>query len=167
MYVIVDTNVLVVANGKTPQASQQCVMNCSQNLREIQQGKILVLDDRWLIIKEYLKNVSSSGQPGVGDAFLKWVLTNKGNLKHCQLVPITEVSENNFSEFPKDAELKDFDPSDRKFVAVALAHLEKPPILNAVDSDWKNFEDRLAVYGIKVEFICPDSFSQTKVQNSK
>lgn len=160
MYVIVDTNVLVVANRRTPQASPQCILNCIQSLEEIRQGKILVLDDRWLMVKEYMKNVSSSGQPGIGDAFLKWILTNQGNPKRCQLVRITEVSENNFLEFPKDAALEGFDLSDRKFVAVALVHPEKPPILNAVDSDWKNLENQLARHGIKIDFLCPDSFSE-------
>lgn len=72
MYVIVDTNRPVVANGRSSQASPQCAIDCVRRLREIQQGQILVLDDGWLIVKEYMKNFSSTGQPGV-------VLTNIGN----------------------------------------------------------------------------------------
>ncbi|MBC6473672.1 MAG: hypothetical protein GDA48_13345 [Hormoscilla sp. GM102CHS1] len=69
---------------------------------------------------------------------------------------ITEISENNFQEFPQDPALADFDLSDRKFVALALAYPEKPPILNAVDSDWRNFHDRLSTHGVRVEFLCPE-----------
>ena len=159
MYVIVDTNRPVVANGRSSQASPQCVINCLRRLREIQQGQILVLDDGWLIVKEYMKNLSSTGQPGVGDAFLKWVLTNIGNPQRCQLVPITEISENNFQEFPQDPALADLYLSDRKFVALALAHPEKPPILNAVDSDWRNFHDRLSTHGVRVKFLCSELIS--------
>ena len=159
MYVIADTNVPIVANGKSPQASPDCVINCVRRLMQIQQNEILVLDDRWLIIQEYQKNLSSSGQPGVGDAFLKWVLTNQYNPKRCQRIQITEISEYNFAEFPNDPNLAGFDLSDRKFVAVAIAHPQKPPILNAVDSDWRDFRNQLASHGVQVEFICLDLLS--------
>lgn len=159
MYVIVDTNAAIVANGKSPQASPECVINCVRRLRQIQQNEILVLDDRWLIIQEYKNKLYDTGQPGVGDAFLKWVLTNQFNPQRCQRIQITELSQDNFAEFPKDPNLDRFDRSDRKFVAVAIAHPHKPPILNAVDSDWRYFRDRLATHGVEVEFICPDVFS--------
>ena len=50
----------------------------------------------------------------------------------------------------------DFDPADRKFIAVALAHPEKPPILQAVDSQWWDFRDAFRRNGVIVEFICED-----------
>ncbi|MBD2386974.1 hypothetical protein [Cylindrospermum sp. FACHB-282] len=158
MYFIVDTNVPIVANRKTPQASLQCILVCVKKLQEImtQQQHILVLDNKWLIITEYKYKLSPTGQPGVGDAFLKWVLTNQNNLSRCQLVEITPTEEKNFKEFPEDESLSGFDLSDRKFVAVALVHPEHPPILNASDSDWSHFEAALAAYGVRVEFICPE-----------
>ncbi|MBD1895773.1 hypothetical protein [Coleofasciculus sp. FACHB-129] len=156
MHVIVDTNVPIVANGHSNQASPHCVIICVEKLREIQQQHILVLDKDWLIIKEYMKNLSSKGQPGVGDAFLKWILTNQLNSNRCQLVQITPTNNGSFQEFPQDAALSGFDLSDRKFVVVALAHPDKPPILNAVDSDWRNFEAALASCGVRVEFLCPE-----------
>lgn len=159
MYVIVDTNVPVVANKKSSQASPQCVDACANKLLEIQMGKILVLDDSWLILKEYIRNLSSTGQPGAGDAFLKWVLTNRTDPNRCQFVHITEISQYNFAEFPQDEALNGFDLSDRKWVAVALVHPEKPPILNAVDSDWRDFRAQLAAHGVQVEFLCPDVLS--------
>lgn len=157
---IVDTNVPIVANGNSTQASPQCVIVCVEKLREIQQQYILVLDADWLIIKEYMANLSSKGQPGVGDAFLKWVLTNRLNPARCQLIKITPTHSGSFEEFPQDAALSGFDLSDRKFVAVALTHHEKPPIINAADSDWKNFETALATHGVKMEFLCPELMPQ-------
>lgn len=162
MPLIVDTNVPIVANEKSDQASPQCVIACVQKLREIQNQHIIVLDNNWLIIQEYKNKLSQTGQPGVGDAFLKWVLINYANPERCQKVQITPTTENSFKEFPDDPALSNFDLSDRKFVAVALAHPEKPPILNAVDSDWKNSETALAAFGVRVEFLCPESIASSK-----
>ncbi|AMW30121.1 hypothetical protein [Arthrospira platensis] len=148
MYIIADTNVVIVANGKSSQASVECVINCVRRLREIQPNEILVLDDGWLIIQEYQKKLSSSGQPGVGDAFLKWLLTNQYNPQRCERIQITAISEYNFVEFPNDPNLDGFDLSDCQFVAVAIAHPDKPPILNAVDSDWRDFSDQLATHEV-------------------
>ena len=158
---VVDTNVPIVANGKSNQASPHCVIACVQKLLEIQKQHIIVLDNNWLIIKEYKNKLSQTGQPGVGDAFLKWVLTNHANPQRCQKVQITPTTENSFEEFPDDPTLLKFDLSDRKFVAVALAHPEKPPILNATDSDWKHFETALAAFGVRVEFLCPESIASS------
>jgi len=154
--VVVDTNVPIVANKAAPQASNMCVLNCIQRLKQIRDGQILVLDNGWYILREYMNNLRSEGQPGAGDAFLKWVLTNKDNPQCCHLVPITPLL-SGFEEFPPDPDLNSFDLSDRKFVAVAIAHPEHPPILNAVDSDWWNFREPLGRWGIQVEFICPDA----------
>jgi hypothetical protein len=156
MYFIIDTNVPIVANGKTPQASLQCIRSCVQKLQEIQQKHIVVLDSKWYIVTEYKKKLSDKGQPGVGDVFLKWLLTNQNNSRCCQLVEITPTSDDNFEEFPQDESLSNFERSDRKFVAVAIVHSQHPPIVNATDSDWSNFQEALANYGVKVEFLCPE-----------
>ncbi|MBW4552647.1 MAG: hypothetical protein KME35_16290 [Aphanocapsa sp. GSE-SYN-MK-11-07L] len=158
MFVVVDTNVLIVANGRaTPQANPTCVTNCVRRLQSIRNQEVLVIDDGWHILSEYRRKVSPSGQPGVGDAFLKWVLTNQKNPNRCVDVSITPIpGEESFVEFPSDVELANFDRSDRKFVAVALTHPAKPPILNAVDSDWRDFYQPLARNGVQIEFLCPE-----------
>ena len=114
----------------------------------------LVLDNGWIILGEYLRNLRSTGEPGAGDSFLRWILMNKDD--RCDLVSITPVdgSENEFEEFPNDLALDGFDPDGRKFIAVACAHPEKPPILQAVDSQWRDFRAALRRNGIIVEFIC-------------
>ncbi|MCP4749267.1 MAG: hypothetical protein GY866_00095, partial [Proteobacteria bacterium] len=60
-----------------------------------------------------------------------------------------------YDEFPEHDGLKNFDISDRKFVAVANAHPDKPPILEATDSNWWGWKDSLAEIGITVTFLCP------------
>ena len=157
MKAIVDTNVPLVANGKADQASEDCVETCIDKLMEITQGNVkLVLDDLRRIIGEYRNKLNPGGFPGVGDAFLKWVEINWANPQQCDLVSITPIDglETNFQEFPTDPALTDFDPDDRKFIAVALAHSEKPPILQAVDNRWWHYHDALQQNGVTVDFIC-------------
>jgi hypothetical protein len=165
MKCLVDTNVAVVANHKTSQASPECIHTCASRLQQLQQKDILVLDNGWHIIGEYMKQLNQSGQPGVGDAFLKWVLTNWSNPSRCELVSITlhpgREDQNDFLEFPDDPDLGDFDRSDRKFVATALAHPEHPPILNATDTDWRDHEAALQRHGILITFLCPDMMVQS------
>ena len=163
MRVIVDTNVPLVANDDAPQASDECLLACIDQIEKIIEQGIVVIDDGWHILGEYTNNLHSGGQPGLGDAFLKWILTNLGNPAHCERVAITPAGEGtveeNYEEFPDDPALRGFDPSDRKFVAVALAHQERPPILNAVDTDWWNYRDVLQRHDVKITFICPDAMS--------
>jgi len=155
MYQIVDTNVLLVASKKAPQASLTCVLACVKYLQNLKESGILVIDSNRLIIREYENKNCGSGQPNVGDAFLKWVLTHQATSR-CEQVSITQIAENDFAEFPRSQSLEKFDPSDRKFVAVALTHHAKPAIANAVDSDWRNYEITLAEHGVRLNFLCPE-----------
>lgn len=158
--VVVDTNVVVVANGRSEQASSDCVEICGEWLEEIMRGEVnLVLDNRWIILREYMQNLRSNGAD-VGDRFLGWLLANKD--ERCDLVAITPIddSENEFQEFPDDSALDGFDPDDRKFIAVACAHPEKPPILQAVDSQWLDFRNAFRQNSVTVEFICEDDIQR-------
>ncbi len=159
MKVVVDTNVPKVANGvdASPQATQECVLACVKQIGHIHEGRnVLVLDDRWRILSEYIKELSPTGQPGLGDAFLKWVLTNHRNPRRCELVPIVEHPTRGFEEFPADPALAGFDREDRKFVAVSRAHAQHPPILNAVDTDWWHYREAFKKHNVHIEFLCPE-----------
>jgi len=154
--VVVDTNVPIVANRRAEHASLQCVLTCIRRLENVMDKGRIVLDNSWLILTEYKNHLSSSGQPGVGDAFLKWALTNRANLERCELIEITpkESDSSDFEEFPADDELHDFDLDDRKFVAVALAHPERPPVLQAVDTEWWAKRGVLERAGVQIDFLC-------------
>ena len=163
--VVVDTNVVVVANALSEQASEDCVEICAERLEEIMRDEVkLVLDDNWQILGEYAQNLHFTGND-VGDRFLLWVLRNWRNAERCDLIHITPVdgSENEFEEFPDDPALERFDPDDRKFIAVAIAHSENPPILQAVDSQWWDFRDAFRQNGVTVEFICEDDIQRLHV----
>ena len=162
MAVIVDTNVVVVANGRSEQASADCVDTCGERLEGIMRGEEkLVLDNRWIILREYMQNLRSNGAD-VGDRFLGWILANRD--ERCDLISITPVDglENAFEEFPDDPALNDFDPDDRKFIAVARAHPERPPILQAVDSQWWDFRAAFRQNGVTVAFICEDDIQRLR-----
>lgn len=161
MYRVVDTNVLIVANSQAPQASPQCVLNCLDALERIQAEGVVVIDSRWFILSEYENKVSPTGQPGPGDRFFKWVLQNLGNPNRCQQVTITCLAEHEFVEFPASDALQGFDPSDKKFVAVAWVHPQRPEIANAVDSDWWHFATALGDLGIHIDFLCSPLDRQT------
>lgn len=154
--VVMDTNVAVVAKGKSEQASPTCVLTCIEKLEQIMSGDLrLVLDENWMILEEYTQNLQRGGAD-IGSAFLKWLLIHKD--QQCDFVRITSIDglEHEFREFPDDPELKDFDPADRKFIAVACAHSDTPPILQAVDSKWWHYKDALDRNGVTVDFICED-----------
>ena len=152
---VIDTNVLIVANEKAEHASLDCLFHCVTALEEARQ-QIVVIDDGFRIFNEYQHQVSPSGQPGLGDAFLLWLLQNWANPQRCEAVTLTPNHLNSFDEFPDDPDLATFDPSDHKFVAVANASVNAPEIMNAVDSDWWHFRHILAKNKILVRFICPD-----------
>jgi len=163
--VVVDTNVPVAANRGATQADLDCVLACIKALKDIRKTKRVLVDRLGLILREYRTNLAPTGQPGTGDAFFRWLWDNQGNPQLCRHVVVTcnGNPDRSFEEFPDDVELSRFDPSDRKFVAVALASRESPPILNATDSDWKDFETQLANHGVRVKFLCSTPASRRRV----
>ncbi len=155
--VVMDTNVAIVANGKTPQASDACIKACIDRLEKIKKSEIMLIDNRRLMIEEYRQHLSHSGQPGAGDAFFKWLWNNQATLSRCRQISITPNNNDRcFDEFPDSPELANFDRSDRKFVATALASGSQPCILNASDTDWWEFRESLSHHNICIEFICPE-----------
>jgi hypothetical protein len=161
---VVDTNVPVVANGRTEQVGPHCIRACVAALEKVHDGGVVVLDDGLRVLGEYMDNLSMSGQPGVGDFFMKWVWENQAVTEHCERVTIAPRPDDpdSFEEFPQDPDLASFDRSDRKFVALALASQLDPTILNAVDSDWWDYGPALARHGVVVENLCPDHRSTAR-----
>ena len=153
--VVVDTNVPIVANGDSA-ASLDCQEACVLKLLAISRGEAKVaVDDGGLIVDEYAHKLQAGAQ-GVGHEFLKWIYTRQWDETCCDQIAISPSDELGFAEFPTAAALAKFDLSDRKFVAVAVAHGARPPILQAADAKWVGWAPALAVAGVAVEFLCPD-----------
>jgi hypothetical protein len=159
--VVVDTNVVLVANGQHPEVSPACVAECATRLEAITKGiEKFVLDYGRLIIQEYQNKTDHRTGKRSGDAFVKWALRNTANPKHVDQVLLQEHADRSFESFPDERDLKKFDPSDRKFIAVACAHAHKPAILQATDSKWLDWAEPLKQHGITVEFICQDDIAR-------
>ena len=164
---VFDTNVPKTANlainpRSIPDMLTKCVQACVAAVEHVVKKGGLVVDNGEEIFTEYRNNLSMSGQPGVGDHFMKWVHDNRWKFPQEDRVTITSKSDS-YSEFPIHDGLSDFDISDRKFVAVANAHTAKPPIIQATDSKWWGWKDTLEEVGITVEFLC-SSYVEAKYQ---
>lgn len=156
MKAVIDTNVLLVANGSHADISAPCVAECVRRLQVIQASGTVVIDDAYLIIGEYLHKNRPNAQKGAGNVFLKWLLQNSANSQRVNTVHLTERAPDSYVEFPDPVLESRFDAPDRKFAAVAYAHQGKPPIWQAADSKWLDWWPELAARGVKVDFLCPD-----------
>ena len=156
--VAVDTNVAIAANGESQQATLPCVQACRARLVAVRSRNRVLIDDGGLIFTEYRRHLSPRGQPGLGDAFFKWLWNNQANSQVCRQVAISPITHSlrAFAEFPDDPDLAGFDRMDQKFVAVVLASQELATILDATDTDWWDYREALSRHGIQVEFLCPE-----------
>jgi hypothetical protein len=124
----------------------------------------LLLDDDRLILSEYRNYLNHKGQPGAGDAFLRWFFNNRGKADLCREVPITPILHRwrQFQEFPDDEHLSNFDKADQKFVAVAVAAQNRASVLQATDHKWLNWHKSLRTHGVHVMFLCRQELQAVK-----
>ncbi len=162
---IIDTNVLVVANGRSEQASLECEMHSINRLERIiaTKDEIVLLDENREIMDEYQKHCHYSGQPGVGDMFFKFLYNHEYGTQKCRIINIKQSDGGEYVDFPQDSNLANFDRSDRKFVALSRACQCDAVIINSVDSDWLEFSDALRRNGIIIDNLC----NQTGIAKSR
>ena len=144
---VVDTNVPILANlyvdpAGIPKELEVCVLACIEAVEHVVKGR-LVIDSGDEIFDEYRRHLNMKGQPGVGNHFMRWVHDNRFSFPEEDRVTITAKG-TSYNEFPSHDGLTNFDPADRKFVAVANAHPKKPPILQGADSKGWGWQDALA-----------------------
>lgn len=155
MTVIIDTNVILVANRQHADVSEACILKCAQRLQAVMAAGRIAIDDGYRILNEYQNKTTPRVGKRPGDAFVKWLLRNNANAERCDQVKLVEHSERGFESFPDDERLARFDPPDRKFIAVACAHADHPPIAQAADSKWLDWAPALRDHCVCVEFLCP------------
>jgi hypothetical protein len=155
---VVDTNVATTANYTNADASPDCVADSARALQAVMASGHVFIDNNGLIIAEYRSNLSAKGQPGPGDAFLKWLYTHEWGGQRVTQVTITPKADDpeDFEELPSPPKGVRYDRSDRKFLAVAASHPAHPPILQSLDSKWWGWRDALASVGVIIHFLCPD-----------
>ena len=152
---VFDTNVAIVANRRDG-GSYACAAECAREILEMRRHGLLILDGKGLILAEYQRYLNISGQPGVGDVFLRWIFNNRGRADLCRTVEITDISHpwRRYDEFPDDDRLSNFDPSDQKFVAVSRAHGPLSQIFQAADHKWLAWEAPLQEQQVNVRYLC-------------
>lgn len=157
--VIVDTNVVVVANRQNQDVCEDCIDACVKFLIAAQANCIVLLDDGDEIRKEYAEALHERRPYEIGAQFLLYVYQNQFNEAHVRRIDLARHANGEFVDFPSNQQLVNFDPSDRKFAA--LARNQNTPVTNATDSDWANFLTPLNANGIQVNFLCgsdPDAW---------
>lgn len=157
---IIDTNVALLAGtpvSKIPSEELICAQKCVRFINDFlnnPESKI-VLDRDGRILREYKSVYAKLGsQPSLASAFHRWVCTRiTKDIDPMDFVELHEISQNVFKEYPDDERIKKFDPSDRKFIAVANAHQEHPAIIEGSDCKWWGIRQALEELGIKVTFM--------------
>lgn len=159
--IVLETNVLMTASGFAEQAGKECIERCIYTIEQIQQGLLtLALDASLLILSEYQENLRATPN-SLGYLFLrKWLDAHWHEVCSVDIQPVNSKA-GEFGVLQNHRrQLAHFDPSDRKFVAVALAaqvqQKTSVPILNATDSDWCEHLYALKGIGVAVEFLCPE-----------
>ncbi|MBB5075488.1 hypothetical protein [Nonomuraea endophytica] len=150
--VVIDTNVLIVSNGKAEHVTDACVNSAIEFLEHVEAHGVVVLDSSWHIFDEYEKYCSFKGQPGVGDRFFLHLHRTQADPRHVQKVEISKDDQGSYLEIPDG--LRAFDPSDHKFVAVVISDEHKSVIVNCADSDWKEAAQELKQHRIVVVELC-------------
>lgn len=156
-HVVIDTNVLAASNGLATHADGACIEACIGRLLEARRDERIVLDLNGLILGEYQRHCAPWNPQRPGDRFLQWLLQVQGDPTRCERVELVETGDpaRPVEPFPKDPDLDGFDPDDHKFVACVNASAERPHVLNAVDSDWRDYQEPLKRHGVDVQFLCP------------
>lgn len=157
-----DTNVATTANGANSGASPSCVAASARALQAVMASGHVFIDAGSRIVAEYRRNLRANGQPGPGNEFLKWILTHEWGGQRVTRVPIIPKHDDaeDFEELPTPPRGVSYDRSDRKFLAVAAAHNEHPPVLQSFDSKWWGWRDALAQIGVTIHFLCKDEIAK-------
>lgn len=158
---IIDTNVPLTAIMTDDMA---CQMQCIQVVKDILNGQIIVvMDDQNAALKEYRQQMYPDPNPSAGLAsqFLMYLLTYQYNVTRVYRAKVMQnAGTGAYLLYPLVASVQKFDPSDKKWVAIALTYqqeTQKPaPIVNATDSDWLHFASAFEQLGIQIEFLCPN-----------
>ncbi|MEX6501700.1 hypothetical protein [Pseudomonas zhanjiangensis] len=149
---IIETNVAIAANGRHTHACFECQLACVELLEGlVSRKRRITIDSNGLMLDEYAKYLYHSGQPDVGDEFFKYLHDNQYIDERVQRVSINQNSDEKtgFDELPPNS----MDPSDRKFLAVAIVSGEI--IYNALDSDWHEHIEEIEAMGVAIVQICP------------
>ena len=148
--VVVDTNVAMAANGRGTHADMACQAACVARLKAVVAHDTVFLDETGLVFG--VCEASALGRrTRHGRCLFKHVFDNQYRPERCRRVPVVPLDDERrgFEELPPNS----FDPSDQKFLAVAV--VGRATVLNATDSDWAEHAALVNGLAVKVEQLCP------------
>lgn len=150
--VVIDTNVLVVANGRQTTVGDRCQLACIEALIEARDQQVVCVDVLDRIMTEYSPYANYSGSPGVGDLFFRYVFDNQHVGSRVQRVAIDPIDDESrgYDQLPQNA-LK---AGDRAILAVAVA--ADAQVVNATDSDWHEQDALMKGLKVPVVQLCPE-----------
>ena len=159
---IIDTNVICEA-ANTNYASMDdlracCARNCARFINHFIHSaeSRIAMDTHYEIMIEYERNAPRPGTENPAAYFMLWFYDYLAKMSPEDLIDTQKTGENQYGTFPSDKRLSDFDPADRKFIAVANAHPEHPPIVEGTDCKWWGYKEVLAEHGILIDFLCEE-----------
>jgi hypothetical protein len=156
--VVLDTNVLAVAEGLHGGASEACRLACIELVKLVEGGLPVAVDSFDEIVSEYVGALRGSGTAGLGVKVAQRLYRLRRDRGVCHVVDVTRVDgpPRSFEEVPEA--LRDFDDDDHKFIAVAAAEACQPQIYTAVDAEWWQRRQDFADASIDVQFLCAGDF---------
>lgn len=148
---VIDTNVALVTklDGDWP---AELTDACEELLEQIlERREPVVTDAEGEILDEYLNQLSLSGQPSLGDEFVRYVFTSRFGWapRYRPEIRPDPTTEHRYGVLGDDD--ADIDPSDRKFVAAAK--VADVPVVQATDSKWLEWGPALERHGVTVEYV--------------
>jgi len=152
---VIDANVWVQSSKKPAGVETltelDCIDACMQWLQSFMDGDDrLVIDNGYEILKQYRRYIKQSDQRAY-----EWLNTLQRTQPNKLIKVQIEFDDDGYASIPFD-----FDPDDRKYIAVALAHDPTPPIVDATDTDWAEKQEILIQAGITVIELCPDYIAE-------
>lgn len=155
---MIDTNVLVVAEGVNDHAPDACRAACVSLARNIQQGLVVALDSEGHILDEYIKRLRPSKTSGIGVKLVVALQYRHRDETVCRKVDVTPIDDpaGSYEEVPSG--LRDFDIDDQVFIAVAAAESSCPQIFTAIDGEWWDRKQDFVDCGLDVQFLCASHF---------
>lgn len=160
--IVVDTNVWAMVDKSIAEVTTveelDCIEVCKDWLKSfIESEDRLIVDLSYQILLEYRQNIKRGG---LAEQRLNQLETQpRERLYEVEI----EFDNNGKAILPEDIEFHD--PSDRKFVAVAIQSDPYAPIYNATDTDWAKEKDKLIAQGFTIHELC-DDYIQAKLKEN-
>jgi hypothetical protein len=164
----VDTNVWIAASMRSS-ASVECAGTCLQWLTDFRETQDHLIVDQASFASArvagntVLQEIRQNLRPG--DFGLD--LLNRHFLARCLFAIVPIEYDDSGAVLPEGVSIPGIEPADRKWVALNLAHPDRPPIHNACDGDWIKTEADLTAAGVEVVHLCEKELRQQVLQRDR